>query len=147
MAIGSMTNITCSGGLFLAKDTQRFLFLLRAQGKTAGTWGLVGGKKEPADLTPYDALLREVQEEVGQMPAIVKPVPLEWYASKDDMFYYHTYVLIIENEFLPVLNKEHTGYCWVDIDKWPKPLHAGLKNTLSTRTTKSKLQTILDVIS
>ena len=45
MAFDIMTEIVCSGGLFLAKDTKRFLFLLRSQGKTAGTWGLVGGKK------------------------------------------------------------------------------------------------------
>ena len=142
-----MTNITCSGGLFLAKDTQRFLFLQRAKGKTAGTWGLAGGKHEPSDLTPYDALLREIQEELGFVPAIVKPVPLEWYESRDKMFYYHTYVVLVEEEFIPKLNDEHTGYCWVSINNWPKPLHAGLKNTLGTRTTKGKLQTILDVIS
>ena len=49
-----MNEIVCSGGLFFAKDTKRFLFLLRTQGKTAGTWGGVGGKKEPYDVTPYD---------------------------------------------------------------------------------------------
>jgi len=48
--------IIASGGLFLAKDTKRFLFLLRTQGRTAGTWGLVGGRKEPCDATPFDAL-------------------------------------------------------------------------------------------
>ena len=42
-------NISCSGGLFLAKDTKRFLFLLRTKGKTAGTWGFIGGKKEDLD--------------------------------------------------------------------------------------------------
>jgi 8-oxo-dGTP pyrophosphatase MutT (NUDIX family) len=141
-----MTNITCSGGLFLAKDTQRFLFLLRAQGKTAGTWGLVGGKKEPSDITAYDALLREIQEEIGSVPNNVKPVPLEWYSSRDDMFSYHTYVMIVEHEFIPLLNEEHTGYCWVGINDWPRPLHSGVRNTLISRTTKGKIQTILDVI-
>ena len=65
-----MTNIVCSGGLFLTRDTKRFLFLLRTQGKTAGTWGLVGGKKEPCDHTPYDTLKREIAEEVGKIPTI-----------------------------------------------------------------------------
>ena len=142
-----MTDIVCSGGIFLARDTQRFLFLLRTQGKTAGTWGIAGGKKDPSDATPYDTLVREIQEELGHVPKIEKTVPLEWYASKDDAFYYNTYVLIVKNEFIPHLNEEHSGYCWVSINNWPKPLHAGLKTTLNGRTTKTKIQTILDVIS
>jgi hypothetical protein len=141
-----MSQIVCSGGLFLAKDTQRFLLLLRAQGKTAGTWGLVGGKKEPGDITPIDTLNREISEEIGLQPKITKTVPLEWYSSRDDSFYYHTYVLIVDREFIPKLNNEHTGYAWVDLNSWPRPLHSGLKNTLNSRTIKGKLQTILDVI-
>jgi len=65
MAFDTMTKIICSGGLFLSKETNRFLFLLRNQGRTAGTWGLVGGKQEPEDATAYQALEREIKEEVG----------------------------------------------------------------------------------
>jgi 8-oxo-dGTP pyrophosphatase MutT (NUDIX family) len=139
--------IVCSGGIFLAKNTRRFLLLLRTQGKTAGTWGLAGGKKEPADVTPHDALLREISEELGFLPDIVKTVPLELYSSKDELFSYHTYVILVDNEFVPKLNEEHCGYAWVELNSWPKPLHNGLKNTLNSKTIKGKLQTILDVIS
>jgi 8-oxo-dGTP pyrophosphatase MutT (NUDIX family) len=147
MAVSFVNDITCAGGIFLARDTQRFLFLLRTQGRTAGTWGLAGGKKEPEDNTAYDALLREIQEEIGFLPKIKKTVPIEWYSSNDELFYYNTYVLIVDKEFIPELNDEHAGYCWVSIDNWPKPLHTGLKTTLSSRTTKAKIQTILAVIS
>ena len=139
--------IVCSGGIFLAKNTRRFLLLLRAQGKTAGTWGLAGGKKEPADITPHDALLREISEEIGFLPNIVKTVPLELYSSKDELFSYNTYVILVDDEFIPELNEEHTGYAWVELNAWPKPLHNGLKNTLNGLAVKGKLQTILDVIS
>ena len=139
--------IVCSGGIFLAKNTRRFLLLLRTQGKTAGTWGLAGGKKEPADVTPHDALLREISEELGFLPDIVKTVPLELYSSKDELFSYHTYVILVDNEFVPKLNEEHCGYAWVELNSWPKPLHNGLKNTLNSKTITGKLQTILDVIS
>jgi hypothetical protein len=139
--------IVCSGGIFLAKNTRRFLLLLRAQGKTAGTWGLAGGKKEPADITPHDALLREISEEIGFLPNIVKTVPLELYSSKDELFSYNTYVILVDDEFIPELNEEHTGYAWVELNAWPKPLHNGLKNTLNSKAIKGKLQTILDVIS
>jgi len=146
METHSLNQIICSGGLFLSRNTKRFLLLLRAQGKTANTWGLVGGKKEPADLTPFDALNREIAEEVGVIPKIRKAVPLELFTSNDQHFQYHTYVLIIDREFIPTLNDEHSGYAWVELNNWPKPLHRGLKNTLNGKTIKGKLQTILDVI-
>jgi 8-oxo-dGTP pyrophosphatase MutT (NUDIX family) len=140
------TRITCAGGIFLSRSTSRFLLLLRNNGRTAGTWGLAGGKQEPSDDTPYQALIREIEEELGQIPTISKTIPIERYSSPDDAFYYNTYVLIVENEFVPTLNDEHSGYCWVDYDRWPKPLHQGVKTTLSSRTTRAKLETILDLI-
>ena len=146
MATSSITDIHCAGAIFLAKNTGRFLFLLRAKGRTQNTWGLAGGKQEPNDHTAYEGLLREIQEELGFLPAINKTVPIERYASNDDAFYYNTYVLIVEEEFVPTLNDEHHGYCWVNYDHWPKPLHQGVKTTLSSRTSRAKLETILDLI-
>jgi 8-oxo-dGTP pyrophosphatase MutT (NUDIX family) len=140
-------NITAAGGLFLAKDTQRFLFLLRTQGRTAGTWGIAGGKKEETDNTPYDALLREIEEELGHLPKIEKAIPIEWYESNDQLFYYNTYVLITPHEFIPQLNHEHAGYAWCNMESFPKPLHQGVKTTLYNRTTRTKIETILQVIS
>lgn len=146
MASNSLNQIICSGGLFLAKDTKRFLLLLRSQGKTAGTWGLVGGKKEPADLTPYDALTREISEEVGTTPKIKKVVPLELFTSNDQNFHYNTYILIVDKEFTPVLNEEHEGYAWVKYSSWPKPLHQGVKNSFVNKTIKTKIEVLLDLI-
>lgn len=141
-----MKEINCSGGLFLSRKTERFLFLLRNQGRTAGTWGIAGGKHEPTDGTVYNTLLREISEELGHLPDIKKTVPIEWYSSRDELFYYNTYILIVEDEFVPTLNDEHVGYAWVAFDAWPRPLHQGLKTTLSSRTTRAKIQTVLDVI-
>lgn len=140
-----MTDIVASGGLFLAKDTKRFLFLLRNQGKTAGTWGIVGGKKEPTDLTPYAALEREIQEEVGKIPPIKKTIPLELFTSEDQRFHFNTYLLIVEKEFIPTLNDEHVGYAWCSLNQWPKPLHQGVKRSLSNKTNKTKIDLLLDV--
>lgn len=146
MASNSLNQIICSGGLFLAKDTQRFLFLLRTQGKTAGTWGLVGGKKEPTDLTAVDALKREITEEVGKTPQIKKIVPLELFTSNDQNFQYNTYVLLIDKEFIPTLNEEHSGYAWCSYDSWPKPLHQGVKNSLNNKSIKAKLEILLELL-
>lgn len=141
-----MNQIICSGGLFLSAKTKRFLFLLRNHGKTAGTWGFVGGRKEPRDLTPVEALKRETEEEVGKIGQIKKIVPLELFISEDQKFQYNTYVVIVENEFIPTLNDEHSGYAWCTYDQWPKPLHSGVKNSLNSKTVKAKLELLLELV-
>jgi 8-oxo-dGTP pyrophosphatase MutT (NUDIX family) len=146
MAISTMSTIICSGGLFLAKDTKRFLFLLRTKGKTAETWGFVGGKKEPEDTTPYDTLTREIEEEIGTPAKIEKMIPLEQYVSNDQHFKYNTYIVLVENEFIPTLNDEHSAYAWCDYNCFPKPLHKGVKVSLNNRSIKNKIEIILELI-
>jgi len=138
-------NIVCSGALFYARNTKRFLFLERTKTKTAGQWGLVGGMAE-GNETPWKALQREISEEVGKTPPIKKVIPLEMFTSNDSKFFFHTYLAIVDNEFIPTLNSEHSGYAWTNVNCWPKPLHVGLRNTLQNKTIKDKLQTILDLI-
>jgi len=146
MAYGTMNEIICSGGLFLAKDTKRFLFLLRTHYKTEGTWGLVGGKREPYDSTLYDTLIREVDEEVGKTPVIKKVIPLELFVSKDQLFQYNTYVLLVDREFIPTLNAEHNGYAWCDLGSWPRPLHRGVRTSLMNKINRTKLELLLELI-
>ena len=75
-----MDKIICSGGLFYSLDTQRFLFLHRTQSKQPNVWGLVGGTNETEEI-PYQALLREIKEEIGDTSDIVKSIPLETFVS------------------------------------------------------------------
>ena len=138
-------NIVCSGALFYARNTKRFLFLERTKTKTAGQWGLVGGMAE-GNETPWKALEREISEEVGKTPPIKKVIPLEMFTSNDSKFFFHTYLAIVHNEFIPTLNDEHSGYAWTNVNCWPKPLHVGLRNTLQNKVIKEKLQTVLDLI-
>jgi 8-oxo-dGTP pyrophosphatase MutT (NUDIX family) len=140
-----MSKIVCSGALFYALDTKRFLFLHRANGKTSGTWGLVGGGNELGE-SPFEGLTREIQEEVGDLPKFVKTIPLETFVSNDEKFNFHTYLVVIKKEFLPNLNNEHDGYAWTSFGKWPKTLHQGLRNTLQNKTNLSKLETVFQVI-
>lgn len=140
-----MSKIVCSGALFYALDTKRFLFLHRANGKTAGTWGLVGGGNELGE-SPFEGLTREIQEEVGDLPKFVKIIPLETFVSNDEKFNFHTYLVVVKKEFLPDLNNEHDGYAWTSFGKWPKTLHQGLRNTLQNKTNLSKLETVFQVI-
>ena len=133
-------SITCSGALFYSTSTKRFLFLQRTAKKTQGMWGLVGGQAKYTE-SAFEGLKREIKEEVK------KVIPLEMFTSNDEKFFFHTYLIAIETEFLPKLNDEHSGYCWTAFECWPKNLHMGLKNTLNNKSIKGKLQTILDLIT
>jgi len=146
VASGTVSQIICSGGLFLAADTHRFLLMLRTHSKTAGCWGFVGGKKEPSDTTPFDTLKREIEEEIGPSPQIKKIIPLELFVSNDQKFQYNTYVLLVDTEFIPVLNQEHSGYAWCEYDNWPRPLHQGVKNSFTNKIIRAKLELLLDLV-
>lgn len=145
METSSVKDIICSGALFFAKETNRFLFLQRTKRKTAGQWGLVGGMSENGE-TPWNALEREVKEEIGKTPKFEKIIPLELYTSKDEKFFFHTYVIIVDKEFIPNLNNEHSGYAWTTANDYPKPLHVGLRNTLQNKVNQTKIQTIVEIV-
>ena len=89
--------------------------------------------------------MREIKEEIGET-SIIKTIPLETFISNDSKFKFHTYLCVIENEFIPTLNIEHNGYAWVAFNKWPKPLHQGLRNTLSNKVNLTKLETVFKLI-
>lgn len=139
-----MEDIVCSGALFYSLDTRRFLFLHRANGKRSNVWGLVGGTNE-GNETPWEGLRREIVEEVGSID-IKKTIPLETFISRDTKFKFHTYLCIVPNEFIPVLNKEHNGYAWCSFGHWPKTLHEGLRNTLQSKANLNKLETLFEII-
>ena len=141
-----MNKIICSGALFYTLDTQRFLFLHRTQSRQADVWGLVGGTNESEEI-PYQALMREIKEEIGECPPIVKSIPLETFVSNDHHFLFHTYLCFVDKEFIPKLNDEHNGYAWVTLGYWPRPLHIGLHNTLKSKINQVKIQTVIECIS
>lgn len=137
--------IVCSGALFYAKSTRRILLLQKSNGKHQGTWGLVGGTNLQNE-NPWQGLQREIQEEIGIIPNIIKTIPLETFVSNDKVFNFHTYLCVIQEEFIPNLSEEHIAYAWSSIDYAPKPLHQGLRNSFSNKTIRSKLQTVFEII-
>ena len=137
--------IVCSGALIYSKTTKRFLLLQKSHGKHLGTWGLVGGTTVEGE-NPWQGLQREIVEEIGSMPNILKTIPIETFVSNDTVFNFHTYLCIIDNEFVPILSDEHCGWAWANIDNAPKPLHQGLRNSLSNKIIRTKLQTVFDLM-
>lgn len=134
-----------AGVLFLATDTGRCLLQLRNSDKRHKfTWGFFGGTLEKGE-TPYQAIQRELVEEIGFVPELTKLNPIDVFQSRDKNFYYYSFAAVIESEFHPTLNSESAGYAWVNIGKWPQPLHYGAKSTLLKNRGTEKLFTILDL--
>lgn len=133
------------GALIYARSTHRYLFLLRDSTSYKSSWGLVGGKIEKNERV-VDALMREIQEEVGYKPGTDhKIVPIEKFTSANGRFCYHTFIIQIDNEFLPVLNSEHRGYCWVRLEDYPRPLHPGVWRTFKFDSIVNKIRTMEQV--
>lgn len=140
-----MVNINIGCGAFVySLSTKRYLFLLRNQKKHAGSWGLVGGKVENGE-SPAEALVREINEEIGSIE-INKIIPIEKFTAENNKFEYYTYVITVASEFIPLLNDEHRGFAWTELHDHPKPLHPGVWRTFSFRTIIEKIETLEKVI-
>jgi 8-oxo-dGTP pyrophosphatase MutT (NUDIX family) len=137
--------IKAAGALFLSIKTKRFLFLMRADDTYTNTWATVGGKTEPGESV-IESLGREIQEEIGFLPIVRKTIPVDLFISNDEKFEFHTFVCLVDNEFIPKLNDEHKGYAWSGIDSYPKPLHPALYNALQLPELRSKIENILDLL-
>jgi 8-oxo-dGTP pyrophosphatase MutT (NUDIX family) len=130
-----------SGGVFFyAQNTQRFLYLLRNDPKNIGNWGIPGGKIEEGE-TLLDGVTRECMEEIGYFPTDAKLIPIQKFIN--NKFVYHTFFCSVEDEFIPILNDEHSGYSWIDYEQYPKPMHPGLFNTINFDIVQDKLKKLV----
>jgi 8-oxo-dGTP pyrophosphatase MutT (NUDIX family) len=134
-----------TGALIFCKSTKRYLFLLRNGDRHDGSWGLVGGKVEAGE-TVVEGLTREIAEELGGKIIDATLIPIEKFTSDSKNFEYHTYQITVDEEFVPVLNKEHRGYCWVQLEDHPKPLHPGVWRTFKFSSVIDKIKTLETVV-
>ena len=140
-----VSHIESVGAFVFCTSTRRYLFLLRNQGKYAGTWGLVGGKIEENESIS-NSLAREIEEELGGTICDPKLIPIEKFTSDNGKFIYHTFIAPVDSEFVPVLNNEHRGYCWVALTDHPKPLHPGVWRTINFTAVVQKIKTLESVL-
>lgn len=132
---------TSAGVFFYAQDSKRFLYLLRNDDKNPGNWGIPGGKVEQNE-TLFEGVERECMEEVGYFPSNAKLIPIQKFIN--NTFTYHTFFCRIDKEFIPTLNEEHSGYCWVEYNHYPKPLHPGLFNTINFDIVLEKIERLIE---
>lgn len=121
------------GGLIRAEDTGRYLLVQRSEKSSyGGRWGLVGGKVHHSESL-LDGLSREMTEELGFLPKISKWAPFNCFTSIDKKFQYHSLLVLTPNEFIPKLNNENNGYCWVDKIENVKCLHPRLREVITSQ--------------
>jgi len=142
MDSGSLEGV---GAFIYCVSTSRYLFLLRNNCKYSGTWGLAGGKIEPGEFL-QSSLYRELEEELGINVASAKIIPVEKFTSDNNKFSYNTFLIPVTEEFVPVLNEEHRGYCWVGLTDYPKPLHPGVWRTINFKEVVNKIKTLETIL-
>jgi 8-oxo-dGTP pyrophosphatase MutT (NUDIX family) len=133
--------VTAVGVWFYTVDTHRYLYLMRNDPKHPGSWGLPGGRVESGE-TLLEAMTRECREELGFVPDYLRMIPLEKFTTSDAGFEYHTFFCVVDSEFQPILNDEHTGYAWIDSGIWPRPMHPGLWSTVNFDAVQNKILVI-----
>jgi 8-oxo-dGTP pyrophosphatase MutT (NUDIX family) len=115
-----------AGVLFVARSTGRVLFVKRSSRcDEPNTWCCLGGGVEYGE-TIEQGLRREVFEE-GGYSGIYKLIPFA--VARSNGFVYHNFFSFVNEEFVPVLNHEHTDFRWA-AHKMPSPMHPKLKAAL-----------------
>ena len=133
------------GTFIYSTSTSRYLFLLRNTNKYSGTWGLAGGKIDVGEYL-LESLHRELTEELGYNFSDTKVIPIEKFTSENGKFSYNTFLIPVDEEFVPDLNFEHRGYCWVALEDHPKPLHPGVWRTINFSAVIDKIKTLEAVL-
>lgn len=128
------------GGIIVSKSTGNVLTLLRSKKESyPNTWTFCGGKLEKNEAE-HSALLREIGEELGPVD-ISKVIPFHRYQSRSKDFIYDTFIVLVEEEFIPQLNWENSGYAWTPIGNLPSPLHIKTRQMLSNSRLIKKFET------
>lgn len=133
------------GALIVSKQTRRALMQLRSPvEKYSLCWGLWGGRLigNEGDL---EGLKRELCEELGWpgVPETVSISHIYTFVTRDRNFRHVSYLIVCEDEFVPTLNEESAGYCWVDIGLWPQPLHHNTARMFASRAFRTALESVL----
>ena len=118
-----------AGALVVSERTGRFLIAHRAKGTLQpGTWGTWGGAIDAGE-TALDAVVREIKEETAYASDPIDILPL-YVFEHETGFRYSNFLVVVDQEFKPILNWEMQQYGWFDFGDWPGPLHFGLNQLL-----------------
>lgn len=136
-----------AGCIFASVNTGRILLNYRSEQVSSypNTWAFWGGKIEPGEKI-VQGLSREVREEVGFIPEYIKLLPLDVFKTSLENFTFYSFVVLVEDEFIPQINWESSGWGWFDVGKFPSRMHPGAWNVLEKQNFDNVFQQIIDSI-
>ena len=139
-------HVKACGALFYAEDTEKYLFVRRSKYEDShiGDWETPGGKIDTGESWEQ-GLKRELREELNYIKPIKGPLnKREWVRHTEGDTEYRGYLIRVDKEFKPRLNKEHDLHRWVKWGKWPQPLRDKLKKDLRTTRWTDKLKELTE---
>lgn len=120
-----------AGAIITSEESHRVLTVLRSSKESyPNVWTFPGGRLEQ-DETTFDALRRELKEELN-LVEMEKILPLHRYQSRSKDFIYDTFIVLVKKEFIPILNWENSGYAWTSIINLPGPLHPKTRKMINS---------------
>jgi 8-oxo-dGTP pyrophosphatase MutT (NUDIX family) len=118
MRAREFTEPGAAGCILYAEDTGRWGLQQRSDTVgDPGLWAAWGGGQEPGE-----SLEQTVRRELAEESGYSGPIKLEPLARNAK---YVTYIGIVPREFEPRACDEWKDYCWVELGRWPGPLHPG----------------------
>lgn len=134
-----------AGILFMSSDTGKILLGYRSRNlPESHTWGIFGGKLRDGD-SPAKAAAREASQEIG-LPIDEKTLtPVYVFSDPDAGFEYTTHLVVVPDDFEPLLNWRHEKALWFDLESLPQKLHPGVVSLLSEPGMLEKLVEARDI--
>jgi 8-oxo-dGTP pyrophosphatase MutT (NUDIX family) len=119
----SDSDVVHASGVIFVDPEGAMLFTRRSD---TGQWSIPAGEIEPGE-EPDESASREAAEEIGK-PGDFTLEEIDHRTTNGVDFY--TFVQRVDARFDPILNDEHTDFCWAVPDEAPQPMHPGLLKTL-----------------
>jgi len=123
-----------AGGVFFSENTSTILWAKRATKgvKEGGQWTAVFGGRVEENEDPITAVIREIKEELkfNEKYTIFRN-PMYTFVDQKENFMYKTYKILVNHEFKPTLNWEHTEFIWLSKGKTPSgKIHFGTNHLI-----------------
>jgi len=98
------------------KNDEKFLVMKRSEEtSSSGFWTFPGGKIEE-DETVEEAALREIKEETGLEPEVLRTG--ESYMNKGELGLWKVFPVLMESSSQEVeMNHEHSEFLWIELEE------------------------------